>query len=328
MKRVFLYVILLLLVAVNACRDDESYKQNEPVPGEPKQIQLTLTSRVGTVVGDHLTQYVKAMNLFLFRENENGNYVLFRTKVLNKEELESLAEQPESSAPGFTLPRVVTFDTVPLANYKIVGVGNVLDSVGNAQTNVSLEGVTIGNDMSQVLAVVNDGVQASRLFWGVTDVIQLGAIGNTLAELSLYRKVSMFALTLEKIPDVVDKIDTEIENTYGKFDMGGNFVSGSAIWVFATNEYQQQVQDSITLTYVTFPTVAGDSSTFLTTFYLINGPKQPVTLPKYVLKPNTITKVTATIDTDQPGSAWKVDISSLISVDVEWNVDQEPPITI
>ena len=60
----------------------------------------------------------------------------------------------------------------------------------------------------------------------------------------------------------------------------------------------------------------------------VNGPKQPITLPKYVLKPNTITKVTATIDPDQPGNIWKVNVNSLIDVDVEWNVDQEPPITI
>ena len=72
------------------------------------------------------------------------------------------------------------------------------------------------------------------------------------------------------------------------------------------------------MTYVTLPTVAGDSSTFLTTFYLVNGPKQPITLPKYVLKPNTITKVTATIDPDQPGNIWKVNVNSLIDVDVEW----------
>ncbi|MEI3125518.1 MAG: hypothetical protein V8T44_06560 [Odoribacter splanchnicus] len=47
-----------------------------------------------------------------------------------------------------------------------------------------------------------------------------------------------------------------------------------------------------------------------------------------MLKPNTITKVTATIDPDQPGNIWKVNVNSLIDVDVEWNVDQEPPITI
>lgn len=46
------------------------------------------------------------------------------------------------------------------------------------------------------------------------------------------------------------------------------------------------------------PTVEGDSTTILTTFYLSGGTKLPVTLPKYVFRPNTITKVTATIDPD------------------------------
>ena len=96
----------------------------------------------------------------------------------------------------------------------------------------------------------------------------------------------------------------------------------------ANDAYTQQVQDSITLTYVTLPTVSGDSSSFQASFYLVGGPKQVVNLPKYILRPNTITKVTATIDTDQSGNLWKVDINTLITVDVEWSVEQEPPITI
>ena len=110
--------------------------------------------------------------------------------------------------------------------------------------------------------------------------------------------------------------------------MVGAYTPGDDIFVHADNSYTQQVQDSITLTYITLPTVSGDSSTFQSVFYLVDGPKQIVDLPKYFLRPNTITKVTATIDTDQPGNLWKVDINTIITVDVEWNVEQEPPITI
>lgn len=328
MKRACLYVALLVMATLYACRDDESYKQNQPQPSAPRNIEFTLTGRVGTVVGSNLTEYVKALNLFLFRENQNGDYILYRNMTLNKDQLEALEERETATPAGFTVPRLVTFDTVPVDNYKIVGVGNVLDSLGNAQTNVSLEGVAIGDNLTDILAVVKDGDQASRLFWGITDVIEVGAMGGTEPALSLFRKVSMFALTLEKIPNVVNRIDMEIENLYGKFNMAGDYISGTSSFVYTSNVYSQQVQDSITLTYVSLPTMEGDSSTFLTTFYLVDGPKQPVSLPKYLLKPNTITKVTATIDTDQPGNTWKVDILSLITVDVEWNVDQEPPITI
>lgn len=94
----------------------------------------------------------------------------------------------------------------------------------------------------------------------------------------------MFALTLEKIPSVVDRIDMDIEMVNSSFNMNGTFPGRTGSYVFVSNQYRQQVKDSITLTYVTLPTVAGDSSTFLTTFYLVNGPKQPITLPKYVLK--------------------------------------------
>ena len=299
MRGVYLFGGLLLLIILQACREDDSYKPYPPAKDSTGNIAVALAGRVGTVVGENLTTYVKSLNLFLFRENTTGDYVLYRNMLLDKSQLEALTENTMSTQPGFTVPREFVFDSVPLANYKIVGVGNVQDSLGNALPNVSLQGVTAGSTLNQVLVVVRSGEEASRLFWGSSDVVQVGATSETnLPVLSLYRKVAMFALTLEKIPSVV------------------------------ANQYRQQVKDSITLTYVTLPTVAGDSSTFLTTFYLVNGPKQPITLPKYVLKPNTITKVTATIDPDQPGNIWKVNVNSLIDVDVEWNVDQEPPITI
>lgn len=324
MKTIFLLIVIAVLVS---CRNDASYKQNAVVPARPGAIDLALTGRVGAVVGDELTKYVKSLNLFLFREDGAGKYYLFRSVALTKAQLEALSVSAGGES-GFTEPKLFTFDTVPVANYKIVGIGNAIDSAGGVLPYVKLQGVVIGNDPSQILASVSDGEQSSRMFLGMTGTIQVGAIGDNRPVLSLYRKVSMFALTLEKIPNVVDRIDMEIGNTYGKFDMNGAFVPGSDILVFDSSRYQQQVQDSITLTYVTLPTVSGDSSSLQATFYIVDGPKQVVSLPKYVLKPNTITKVTATIDTDQPGDRWKVDVTTLISVDVEWNVDQEPPITI
>lgn len=56
-----------------------------------------------------------------------------------------------------------------------------------------------------------------------------------------------------------------------------------------------------------------------------------ITIPlqnTYVLKANTITKLTATIDADQSGGVWNVRLTLSISADVEWNVDQEPNIII
>lgn len=328
MKRVWLYFSLLSLLGLNACREDDSYKSTDPEPGKTGKVELVLTGRVGTVVGEDLTTYIKSLHLFLFRENTAGDYVLFRNQVLNKAQLEALAENDGNTQAGFTVPREVIFDSVPIANYKIVGVGNVLDSLGNIQPNVSLQGVTTGSSLNQILAVVRSGDEASRLFWGITGMVQVGATETNPPVLSLYRKVAMFALTLEKIPNVVNQIAMDIESVYGTFNMSGAYPGETGSYALVSYQYTQQVQDSITLAYVTLPTVAGDSSTFQTTFYLVDGPKQTVTLPKYVLKPNTITKVTATIDPDQAGDTWKVNVNSLINVEVEWNVDQEPPITI
>lgn len=328
MKQTILWPFLFLAFVFSACREDDSYKPEKPEPSVPGKLSLALTTRVGSKIGDPLTAYVKSLNLLLFRESEAGNYVLYRSVSLNKAQLEALQDGAEEAEAGFTAVKEFTFDALPLDNYQIVGIGNVTDSTGAALPEVSLKGATAGSDMTQVLAEVADGNQASRLFWGKTDVVRAGAQGSAPSVLRMSRKVSMFALTLEKIPDVVDRISMDITHTYGSFDMAGTYTPGSDIFVYANRSYSQQVKDSITLTYVTLPTVSGDSSSFQSSFYLVDGPKQVVGLPKYVLRPNTITKVTATIDTDQPGNLWKVDINTIITVDVEWNVDQEPPITI
>ena len=328
MKRMFLWPLLIGALIFFSCRNDESYKPEVPEPSTPGKLSLVLTTRVGTQIGDPLTKYVKSLNLLLFRENETGGFVLYRMVSLNIEQLRALENGEEDAEAGFTALKKFTFDEVPLDNYQIVGIGNVSDSTGAALPAVTLKGAVPGNGMSQILAEITDGSQASRLFWGKTETVRAGATGTTPATLRMFRKVSMFALTLEKIPDVVNQITMDITNTYGSFDMAGTYTPGNDIFVHTNNTYVQQVQDSITLTYVTLPTVSGDSSAFQSVFYLVNGPKQVVNLPNYLLKPNTITKVTATIDTDQPGNLWKVDINTMITVDVEWNVEQEPPITI
>lgn len=325
-KKIFLLVLIALVFS--ACRNDDSYKPDEPQPVGSADIQLALTTRIGTAVGDTLTKYVKSLNLLLFRENEAGAYVLYRTTALNKVQLEALSNNPGQPDAGFTDLKEFTFDSVPIANYQIVGIGNVTDSTGTALRDISLQGAVAGNEMSQILAVVADSSQSSRLFLGTTGIIRAGATESNPPVLKMYRKVSMFALTLEKIPDVVNQISMQIGNTYGSFDMNGAYTPGSATLVDAINSYARQMKDSITLSYITLPTVSGDSATFLATFHLADGSEQLVTLPKYVLKTNTITKVTATIDTDQTGNVWRVNIGTIITVDVEWNVDQEPPITI
>lgn len=53
----------------------------------------------------------------------------------------------------------------------------------------------------------------------MTETIHAGS-GETMPVLRLYRKISMFALTLLKIPDVVERIDMEFGNTYGFFQYG------------------------------------------------------------------------------------------------------------
>lgn len=329
MSRIYLYLFLPVLILFSACRTDESYNpDNSEPPLQPADISLVLTGRVGSAVGDSLVKYIDALNLMLFRENEQGNYLLYRQKILNKQDLQQLANSDQVAEAGYTLFKEVTFDTVPIADYRVVGVGNVLGSGGGAQPSVTLEGAIPGSAIEDILVKVTEGDQAPRIFWGISEVIHAGGQTEVLPVLRLTRKVSMFMITLLKIPGVVDRIDMEFNDTYSSFNMSGDYITDSGIWVHATTPYQQQPNDSIMLNYVMLPTVEGDSTSILATFYLSGGGKQPVTLPKYVFAPNTITKVTATIDTDQPGGGWKVDLTSLITVNVEWNVDQEPPVSI
>lgn len=329
MRNLFFFWMGLLLFGMIACHDDESYKQNVPDSLEPADIRLMITGRIGSVVGDSLVHYVNALNLLLFRENSNGDYVLYRQRVLNEEQLRDLSDGEKASEPGFTIFKEISFDSVPISNYRIVGLANVLNAAGESNPGISLQGATPGASMASVMVEVLEGEQSPRLFWGMTGIIQAGGGTDELPVLRLYRKVSMFALTLMKVPDVVNRINMDFTDTYGAFNSLGDYPGGNVIQVLTQVPYTQQPGDSITLSYVMLPTVEGDSTSVQATFYLTGGGgKQVINLPKYVLKPNTITKVKATIDTDQPGNVWKVDVNSLITVDVEWNVDQEPPITI
>lgn len=326
MKRLFFFLSAFLMMAITGCRDDESYKAN-PTPTEPGTISLDITGRVGTIVDGDLTTYIKSINLLLFRRNPSGDYLLYRTTILNKSQLEALADGENGEA-GFTSPKVITFDTVPVGNYLIVGVGNVNDSTGAPIRDVSLANAQIGQSISQIFVRLADSSPAPRIFWGSTDMITVGGALPTPPVLRMYRKVAMFAFTVKNIPSVVNRITMEIGNISGAFDMLGDFLATPNISLVETKDYTIQAGDSVTLTYVTFPTIEIRKSTFDVTFYLEGGTKQNIALPDYVLKQNTITRLTATIDEDQPGGNWKVDFNAIITVNVEWNVDQEPPIII
>ena len=195
MKKIYLCFILPAFLLLGACHDDDSYKQNIPGPQEPATISVMLTSRVGSVVGNSLSEYVGALNLLLFRANNAGDFILYRQKVLNQEQLRALSDSDQNTEAGFTVFKEISFDTVPVADYRIVGVGNVLDSLGNAQPSVSLQGATIGTSITNVLTSVRNGDEAPRLFWGMTETIHAGS-GETMPVLRLYRKISMFALTV------------------------------------------------------------------------------------------------------------------------------------
>lgn len=328
MNKILLCLFFPAILLLGGCHNDESYNNESPRPGETRSLQLALTSRIGTAVGDSLTKYVKSLNLLLFRENSDGKFVLYRSKLLTQNQLEALVDAGTGTDAGFTAYKELTFDSLPIAVYQVVGVGNIEDSTGAAQSAVLLSGAVPGNEMTQILASIQESYQSPRLFLGVSPTVQLGGAATEKPVLRLYRKVSMFSLVLKGIPNVVERINMDIFNTSSSFDMAGNYYGSDRFIVLATNNYTVQPGDSVNLVYVTLPTVAGGSTEFTASFFLLGGSKQVIDLPRYVLKPNTITKVTATIDVNQPGNIWKLDLSTLITVNVEWNVDQEPPITI
>ncbi|WP_294142761.1 FimB/Mfa2 family fimbrial subunit [uncultured Sanguibacteroides sp.] len=326
MKQFFLLLLMILMtLSFSRCSDDDS----NYVPKRDRSLKLTLTGRVGTVVGDELTSYVKSLNVLVFILDRSGTYRLYEKLVLTEAQLKALENSTEDTPAGFTTKKSLTVDELPVGTYRIVGVGNMLEESGKAFEDAALEGVTIGNTMDNIIANITDGAQSPRLFYGITSPVVLGAALEEVPDLTLARKVSMFVLTLKDVPQVVTKIELETTNTYGSFNMTGEYLNNPVISVSDSNSFTfSTVQDSILMTSVSLPTIANNQSNFTLHFTLDNGQIITLGLPKYVLKENTITKLTAIINTEDSGGQWKMNLMFDLSVDVEWNVDQEPPIII
>ena len=328
MRRFTLLILSIIIGLVYSCCSDDDDKATV-IPAGNKSIKLGITSRVGAVINDDLTNYVESLNLLTFRKNRQGEYVLYQTQVLTLADLKALENSSEAVAPGYTAKRDVTIAQLPVGTYEIVGLANALDESGNALPTVSLSGVTIGNTMEQVIASVTDGAEAPHFFYGITSPVVLGEAVTDVPTLTLNRKVSMFVLTLKEVPRVVTKIELESQNTYGSFDMTGQFLASPVIDVNEISTFSfVETQDSIIMASVSLPTAGSTRSTFTVTFTLDNGQEIPLTLPQYTLQENTITKVTATVNTEKPGEQWKLDLTFDVTVNTEWNVDQEPPVEI
>ena len=327
-RQIILGMAVLFLLTFAACNSDDNWNK-EPETGSSK-IELAVTGRVGTLVGENLAGYVKSLDLFLFRQNTGGVYQLFKNVSYNESEIEALTAGTTEAASGFTEPRTIDFGGLPVGIYVIVGVGNMRDSTGTDLPNATLSGITTGNTMEEVIAAVTAGNTSPRIFFGQTEAIQLGAQQPATPQLSLFRKVAMFDLTLENVPSVVKRIDVQVGETYGAFNMTGNFLNDRVISVTQQNNYNFSAnQPSLPISLITMPTVTGEQSDITLIFYLDNGQTITIPLPSpYALKANTITKLTATINADQEGGQWNVDLTISISADVEWNVDQEPGIII
>lgn len=329
MKRFWGFLFVLSFLSYAACHDDDSDSTGKPGEG-PGEIKLAVSGRIGTLTGESLTDYVKSLDVLLFRENANGIYLLTENATFNKAQLEDLLSGETESNAGFTVAKTVDFDNLPIGNYIVVGVGNMRDSTGALLENATLSDVNVGNTMDQVIASVTAGSVSPRLFFGQTERIILGSDMPATPRLTLYRKVAMFDLTLENVPAAVRRIDVEIENTYGAFNMTGAFLASPVISVSASDTYYfTEEQPVLPFTVILLPTVAGGQSSVNLNFYLENG--QVINIPlqnRYVFKPNTITKLTATIDANQSGGTWNIELTLSISADVEWNVDQEPGIII
>lgn len=328
MKRIFFLIIFLAPFLLGGCNEDESGTSPSPSDKRTGRMNLDVTGRVGTVIGAKLTDYVKSLDLLLFRKNDGGEYVLEKSVQMNKAVLLALSEIQQNPVAGFTQEKEVEFDSLLLGTYQIVGIGNIRDSLGNVVSSAVLNGVTPGNTMAEVIASIVNNSPSPRLFYGVTAPITVGESAVTPITLELYRKVSMFLLTVKELPDALNQIDLFVNNTYGAFNMTGAFLSSNIITVTNRVTIPATQRDSIVIGVVTLPTESGKSSAFSLDFKFSDSQVVTVDIPSYVLKENTITKLTATIDASQTGGRWTLDLLIGISANVEWNVDQEPPIII
>lgn len=325
MNKVILCLVILAFGVFSGCRDDRADNVSPNVVGNGV-IDLGVTGRVGTIVDSDLPSYVKSLQFFLFRQNNDGTYGLFKNKAFTKEQLTALADNAENPGSGFTAFKEVVFDSLPVGTYRIAGLGNITDSLGGVLPNATLSGVAIGNTMAQIIARVTADSTAPRLFFGDTEALQVGQAQPATPQLRLFRKVSMFLLTIKNIPEAVTGITVQIGNTYNAFNMTGSFLDEEAGTSDHIRTFATPVTDSITLTTVTLPSANNTTSDFTLIFQLASGDQKVVTLPAYRLRENTITKLTATINVNSGN--WEVDLQTLISADVEWNVDQEPPVII
>lgn len=233
------FAILILTVimgmAYSCCSDDDD--KETVIPAGNKSIDLTLTSRVGTVINDELTDYVQSLNLLTFRRNRQGEYVLYQTTVLTKADLDALEAGDGTATPGYTAEKKVSIDKLPVGTYRVVGLANALSATGEVLPNAALNNVEIGNSMQAVTASVTDGKESPRFFFGMTDSVTLGEAMTATPKLTLNRKVSMFVLTLKDVPVVVKEITLETQNTFGAFDMTGQFKSSPVNDVSESSTY-------------------------------------------------------------------------------------------
>lgn len=97
MKKFAFFLSLMVVLFFLACSDND-HDETTGKPGEgPGVINLAVTSRVGTHVGDDLTAYVKSLDLLLFQGKYDGIYLLRESDFLHKSAVGSFSRRNDGS---------------------------------------------------------------------------------------------------------------------------------------------------------------------------------------------------------------------------------------
>lgn len=322
MKTDFLLIVVLLSL-LSSCRQDNSHQDDYSTV--PRSLALEFSTYVGTKTAeDKISNYIYDLTFLLFKQTETGTYVLNDSRNYLSTAIDALENVPNASQLGYTEVKRVVFNDLTSGIYTIIATGNVYGKPILTYDDIKMTwiGRLPNEPIDKVYAVIAIDSIPNELFYGrVADVVVNASSANTQS-IILSREVGMLELILDGLPaGVIDSARITMTNLTNTFAMDSIF-SGTQS---ENKVYTINGATSDTLQLMAFPTVAGvTSSVKLILYRKNNDPITITTLPTQQIKPNTINRLVATVDSQD----WTVNLNIELSIQTEWKIDTEPPVVV